>query len=56
MTRYDFIIRTIIAMAANSAYHYNWHGGHEWAITIINGAIELADHMEKRGLLTSPDG
>ena len=53
MTRNDFIIKTIIAMAANSAYKFNWIGGHDWAITLIQGATELADHMEKRQLSTS---
>ena len=31
MRRNNFIIKTIIAMAANSHYYYTWSGGHEWA-------------------------
>ena len=51
MTRNDFIIKTIIAMAANSCYKYNWHSRHEWANSIIDAAMTLADIMEKRKLL-----
>lgn len=55
MTRNDFIIKTIIAMAANSCYKYNWHGGHEWAGTIVEAALRLADAVEKRQLLISSE-
>ena len=51
MTRNDFIIKVIISMAANSAYRYNWHGRHEWANSIVDAAITLADIMEKQKLL-----
>lgn len=55
MTRNDFILKTIIAMAANNAYRYSWHGRNEWANSIVDGAITLADIMEKRQLLISSE-
>lgn len=55
MTRHEFIIKTIIAMAANSSYRYSWHGRDAWATEIIAAAITLADHMEKKGLLNNPE-
>ena len=56
MTRNDFIIKTIVAMAANSAYHYTWISGHEWAKKIVDAAILLADYMEKNRLINPDDG
>ena len=43
-------------MAANSAYHYTFHGGSSWAKTIVDGATELANYMEKCKLIIPDDG